>query len=66
MYFENLSDAIAMGGHGPYVWSAYVITLLVILGLLVTPIKRGRELRRQIRAELRRKAQANGGDARAS
>jgi heme exporter protein D len=26
-----MSDFLAMGGHAPYVWSAYGITLLVIL-----------------------------------
>src|SRR5690606_38927282 len=28
---SQMSDFLAMGGHAPYVWSAYGITLLVIL-----------------------------------
>lgn len=66
MYFETLADAVTMGGHGPYVWSAYGITFAVIGGLLAAPIRRGRALRRQIRAELRRKAQVARRDASAS
>lgn len=26
-----MTEFLAMGGHGPYVWSAYGITLLVVL-----------------------------------
>jgi len=28
----------AMGGHGPYVWSAYLITLIVLGAELVQPL----------------------------
>ena len=28
MYFDSLSAAMTMGGHGGYVWSAYAITFL--------------------------------------
>ena len=30
MIFENLTDFGWMGGHGPYVWSAYGVALLII------------------------------------
>ena len=34
MYFESLAAALAMDGHGPYVWAAYGLTLTVIAVLV--------------------------------
>lgn len=34
MSFASLSEFIAMGTHGPYVWTSYAISL-VVLGLNV-------------------------------
>ena len=31
MYFESFEALLAMGGHGPYVWSAYGIAIAVLL-----------------------------------
>ena len=36
MYFESISDFIAMGGHGFYVWLAYGVSAAVIVGYLVS------------------------------
>jgi heme exporter protein D len=47
MYFTSLNELVTMGGHGGYVWSAYIVSLIVIIALLVVPA-------RQCRAELRR------------
>ncbi|MEP4484655.1 MAG: heme exporter protein CcmD [Halioglobus sp.] len=58
MYFDSVSAAIDMAGHGGYVWSAYFISLLVIAYLLVLPGLRQRSLKRQIAGELRREAHA--------
>lgn len=38
MSFSSFSDFIAMGGHGLFVWSAYSITLIVIVGNFVWPV----------------------------
>ena len=54
MYFETFSDAVSMAGHGPYVWSAYGITLLVLLVLMSSPLRRQRRLLRELRGEQRR------------
>jgi heme exporter protein D len=56
MYFQSVSDALQMAGHGPYVWAAYSLTTLVVAALLLTPLRRGRELRRQITAEMKRQS----------
>ncbi|MEP6359300.1 MAG: heme exporter protein CcmD [Halioglobus sp.] len=47
-----------MAGHGGYVWSAYFISLLVIVYLLLLPRLRQRSLKLQIAGELRREAHA--------
>lgn len=31
--FASITEFLQMGTHGPYVWSVYGITLLVIVGL---------------------------------
>ncbi len=33
-YFNNLSDFIAMGGHGSFVWLCYAIVFISIFGLI--------------------------------
>jgi heme exporter protein D len=51
MYFESLNAAWEMAGHGPFVWAAYGITLLVIAGLILIPHQRAREAEIALRAE---------------
>lgn len=50
MYFQNMADFLAMGGHGLYVWLAYGLSALILIYNVVAPIL----LRRQLRAELAR------------
>ena len=40
MYFESFSDLIHMSGHGFYVWLAYGISLTVLIGLYVQPLRK--------------------------
>jgi len=49
---SNLAEFFAMGGHGPYVWTAYGLTGSVLILLFLTPIL-GR--RRLVQAEARRR-----------
>ncbi|MFT4874377.1 heme exporter protein CcmD [Congregibacter sp.] len=58
MYFDSFAAALAMDGHGPYVWSAYALTLVVIALLILLPIVRKRRLLRELRGEHRRNRQA--------
>jgi len=60
VYFDSLSAAMTMGGHGGYVWSAYAITFLVLGVVILRPILSARRLRRDIRSELARKATVSG------
>lgn len=54
MEFETFADFIAMGKHGPYVWSAYGITLVVIVANILAPIVRRKGLVEEIKRKAKR------------
>ncbi|EJG1816356.1 heme exporter protein CcmD [Vibrio parahaemolyticus] len=56
MHFESLSDFFAMGGYASYVWSAFGITFLSMLILLITSIRRGDALMKEVKANIDRQA----------
>ena len=56
MYWNSLSDFLAMGNHGLYVWGSFIVMALVMT-LEPLLLVRGRKqlvnrLRRQLRAEI--------------
>lgn len=53
MYFENWSGFWLMGGHGPYVWSAYAVALGVVVYNLLVPFLTQRQLLVEIRRQRR-------------
>ncbi|EAP94077.1 MULTISPECIES: heme exporter protein CcmD [Vibrio] len=56
MYFESLSDFFAMGGYASYVWSAFGITFLAMIILLVLSVRRGKQLLNEVQAKIDRQA----------
>lgn len=50
MAFESWQAFWHMGGHGPFVWSSYAVTLVVMAGLVLQPLLRRRRLLREIHA----------------
>ena len=36
---DRLSDFLAMGGHGAYIWSAYLIAAVVLMVLLIASLR---------------------------
>ena len=54
MYFESVSGALQMDGHGGYVWSAYVFTALVLTLVLLGPRIKERKILARLKAEQRR------------
>lgn len=54
MAFETIADFIAMGKHGPFVWSAYGISLLIIAANIVAPIQRRKALMNDIKRKIKR------------
>jgi heme exporter protein D len=63
MYFDSLEAFISMGGHGPFVWVAYGVTLLTMLFLVLRPNRQVKALRKsathEARIQQRRKDQHN-------
>jgi len=53
MYFEDLAQLWHMDGHGPYVWTAYAIVLVVLVGLVRAPLVRRRRVLERVRSRLR-------------
>lgn len=58
MSFSSFGEFLAMGTHGPYVWAAYGISLLVLAINLALPLRASRsylqgEARRLRREELK-------------
>lgn len=49
--FENLPDLLAMDGHGPYVWAAVVVTILISAWLIISPSIKQRRVMRDIARE---------------
>lgn len=54
MEFSSLSEFLAMGKHGPFVWSAYGITFAVIMANIVFPVLRKKALVNDIKRKLKR------------
>jgi heme exporter protein D len=64
MYFDSLHAMLTMDGHGAYVWTAYAVTLLVIIATLYLPLWRRRRFLRRLRGELARAQGAPRGSPR--
>jgi len=45
---SRLEEFLAMGGYAAYVWPAIGLTLVVLLGFVVTSLRRLRRTRRQL------------------
>ena len=57
---ERITEFLAMGGHGAFIWPAYLIATVVLLGLLILSVRNMRDqecVLQQLRAARR------GGDA---
>ncbi|MEZ5573351.1 MAG: heme exporter protein CcmD [Halioglobus sp.] len=54
MYFDSLHAVLTMEGHGAYVWTAYLVSVTVIVLVLIAPLRRRRRTLAQLAGELRR------------
>ncbi len=57
MSFTSFSDFLAMGHHGPYVWSAYGISLAVLALNVALPVLARRRYLQDEARRLRREKQ---------
>ncbi len=58
MYFESLDALLHMDGHGAFVWAAYFITAVVVIGMLLLPRRREARLLKQYAGDVRRQRAA--------
>lgn len=54
MYFESVEAFLQMGKHGPYVWSAYGISFLLITTEVVRAWRQQQQAKQQALRLLRR------------
>ena len=59
MHFDSLSELFAMGGYAGYVWSAFGITFLSMIILLISSIRRGDALLKEVKAKIDRQARVD-------
>ena len=59
MYFQSLDAILHMDGHGAFVWSAYLISTVVVLFILVSPGRRRRRFLKQLAGEAKRQGVVN-------
>lgn len=58
-----MTEFLAMNGQGAYVWSAYGISLLVLIGVGCAPLLAMSRTKRQLRRKQRRLAGSNWEDS---
>ncbi len=56
-YFYSLSEFIAMGDHGVYVWSCWAITIAMMLILVIYSRRQRQALIKQLTIQQARQAQ---------
>ena len=56
MQFDSLTALWQMGGHGPFVWSAYALALIIMLAIVILPLQRSRRIVAELRAGEQRRA----------
>lgn len=60
MAFDSFSEFIAMGGHAPYVWSAWGVTALLLLAIVWHARAEQHQLLKGLKRRARRANSARG------
>ena len=58
-YFYSLSEFIAMGDHGVFVWSCWAITVAMIAAFIIYSRRQRKTLLKQLTIQQARQAQRN-------
>jgi heme exporter protein D len=55
LYFRSVHSLLDMDGHGAFVWSAYLITAVVLVAIVLVPVRRKRRFLSRLTGELKRR-----------
>jgi heme exporter protein CcmD len=55
--FDSLQELLEMAGHGQFVWTAVLVSLLVMAWLLIKPLQQHQENLRNIARQVQREQQ---------
>ncbi|MDG2502770.1 MAG: heme exporter protein CcmD [Porticoccaceae bacterium] len=58
--FENLQQLLAMEGHGPFVWTAVVVSLAVMIRLVTKPMADSKAAQKDVARDIARATNSNG------
>ncbi len=58
--FENLQQVLEMDGHGPYVWTAVLVSLAVMVWLVGKPLADSRAAQKDVARDIARATNSNG------
>ncbi len=56
MYFDSFEQFLNMGGYAAYVWSAFGITFISMLVLLLNSLRAGKQLLKDVKNRVERQA----------
>lgn len=56
MQFNSLSEFIAMGGYGVFVWFSYGACLLIMMTLFITSKRKHKQILRDVSLQIEREA----------
>ncbi|MDG0971360.1 MAG: heme exporter protein CcmD [Porticoccaceae bacterium] len=58
--FENITQLFVMDGHGVFVWTAVLVSLVVMLWLIVKPLADSRSALKDVSGDITRAALTRG------
>jgi heme exporter protein D len=53
MYFDSIQQLISMNGHGVYVWTAFSISIVVMVSLILQPLCQSKKEFNNIRLHIK-------------
>lgn len=59
--FQSLEQLLAMDGHGPFVWTAVIVSVAVMLWLVIKPLAESRTALKEVTRDIARAANSQGG-----
>lgn len=58
--FESLEQLLAMDGHGPFVWTAVLVSVAVMLWLVIKPLAESRAALKDVASDIVRASNTKG------